>query len=145
MRILVVAPHADDEVLGVGATMARYAQEGHEVIVAVMTGHGDAGPHPIFPRETWDIVRAEAKEAHAVLGVKETVYEEIPAAMVSDQPLWQLNKLTFDVIKRVRPDVLYVPFLYDLHKDHGELTRSFSVAWRPSAEVGRRIGEVYMY
>ena len=145
MRILVVAPHADDEVLGVGATMARYAAEGHDVIVAVMTGHGDAGPHPVFPRETWDVVRAEAAEAHALLGVRETLYEEIPAAMVSDQPLWQLNKITAEIVRRVEPDVLYVPFLFDLHKDHRELAHSFSVAWRPCSEPGRRIGEVLMY
>jgi len=145
MRVLVVAPHADDEVLGVGATMARYADEGHEVVVAIMTGHGAGGPHPVFPKESWDIVRAEALKAHAILGVEETLFEEIPAAMVADQALWRLNKITLAMLERVRPDVLYVPFLYDLHRDHSELTRSFSVAWRPSGEVGRRITEIYMY
>jgi len=35
--ILVLAPHADDEVLGAGAAMARWALEGHRVHVAVET------------------------------------------------------------------------------------------------------------
>ncbi len=145
MRILVVAPHADDEVLGVGGTMARYADLGHDVIVAIMTGHGEDGPHPLFPKSAWDVVRAEAKEAHAILGVKETILEEIPAVMVSDQALWQLNQITLDVLQRVRPDVLYIPFLYDLHKDHRELAHSFSVAWRPNSELGRSVREIFAY
>ena len=35
MKVLVIAPHADDEVIGVGGTMARYAAEGHEVDLVV--------------------------------------------------------------------------------------------------------------
>ena len=145
MRVLVVAPHADDETLGVGGTIARYADEGHEVFVAIMTGHGDEAPHPLWPKSTWDTVRSEAKEAHAVLGVKETLFEEVPAVLVSEQALWKLNQITNRVIQDIKPDVLFVPFLYDLHKDHRELTHSFSVAWRPCNPVGQRIQEIYMY
>ena len=35
MRVLVVAPHADDETIGVGGAIARYASEGHHIVVAV--------------------------------------------------------------------------------------------------------------
>ena len=37
VRILVFAPHNDDEVLGVGGTIAKYAQNGHEVFVCEVT------------------------------------------------------------------------------------------------------------
>lgn len=145
MNILVVAPHADDEVLGLGGTIARYADEGHHVVVAVLTGHGLEEPHPLWPREAWDVLREEAREAHAVLGVRETIFEEIPAVGVADQAVWKLNRTTMDLVKRVEPDVLYVPFLYDVHKDHRELVHSFSVAWRPCTDVGRKIREVFAY
>lgn len=145
MRVLVVAPHADDDVLGVGGTIARYAAEGHDVVVAILTGHGDEGPHPLGPREIWDVVRGEAKRAHEVLGVKETIFEEIPAVGVADQALWKLNKTTMAVMRAVGPDVVYVPFLYDVHRDHRELTHSFSVAWRPCTEMGRKIRQVFAY
>ena len=145
MRVLVVAPHADDEVLGVGGTIARYAAEGHDVVVAILTGHGEQGPHPLGPKETWDVVRSEAKQAHRILGVRETVFEEIPAVGVADQALWKLNKTTMDVMRAVGPDVVYVPFLYDVHKDHRELTHSFSVTWRPCTETGRNVREVFAY
>jgi LmbE family N-acetylglucosaminyl deacetylase len=91
------------------------------------------------------VVRAEARRAHEILGVRQTIFKEIPAAMVSEQAVWSLNRLTLDVVDRVRPDVLYVPFLNDLHKDHRELVHSFSVAWRPSTEAGRGIREILAY
>lgn len=145
MRVLVVAPHADDETLGVGGTIARYVREGHQVFVAVMTGHGDDGPHPLWPRDLWEQIREEARQAHEILGVTRTLYREVPAVTVADQPQWQLNATTAGVIEEVCPDVLFAPFPLDLHKDHRELFHSFSVAWRPTSEVGRNIREIYTY
>src|SRR5512144_2358252 len=90
-RILVMAPHADDETLGVGGTIARRAAEGHEVHVAVVTDHGRE-PHPPGPRSMWDRIRAEARRAIEVLGVHHLHFEEVPAAQVADQPVWHLNR-----------------------------------------------------
>jgi LmbE family N-acetylglucosaminyl deacetylase len=143
-KILIIAPHADDEVLGVGGTIARLSSENNNVIVAVMTGHGDQ-PHPIWKKEVWDIVRSEAKIAHNVLGVHETLFREIPAALVSDQPIYKINMIIDDLIQDTKPDILFVPFLYDLHRDHREIVYAASVAWRPICNVGRGIKEIYMY
>jgi N-acetylglucosamine malate deacetylase 1 len=144
-RVLVVAPHADDETIGAGATIARLAAEGCEVTVAVMTGHGDDAPHPLWPRSVWDTVRGEAREAMEVLGVRELLFREIPAACVADHPVHKLNKEAFGVVEQVRPDVLFVPFVWDLHKDHREIFHAFSVAWRTSSAAGKGIREIYAY
>ncbi len=144
MNVLVIAPHADDETLGLGGTIARYAAEGHHVVVAVLTGHG-AGTHPIWPVEAWTRVRGEAAQAMEILGVRDLLFEEIPAALVAQYPGWQLNALTGKLIERVAPDVLYVPFPYDLHSDHRAIFHSLSVAWRPASAAGRAIREIYCY
>lgn len=143
-RILVVAPHADDETLGVGGTIARRAAEGHEVHVAVATGHGRE-PHPLWPRSVWDRVRAEARRAVAVLGVHQLHFEEVPAAMVADQPIWHLNRTIGGLIEKIEPDVLYAPFPFDLHKDHREIFHALSVAWRTSNASGRKLRAIYCY
>jgi LmbE family N-acetylglucosaminyl deacetylase len=143
-RILVVAPHADDETLGVGGTIARRAAEGHEVHVAVVTGHG-SDPHPLWPRSLWDRVRAEARRAIGVLGAHALHFEEIPAAMVADQPIWQLNRTVGSIVERIQPDVLYAPFPFDLHKDHREVYHALSVAWRSSSATGRKLRAIYCY
>jgi len=143
-RILVVAPHADDETLGVGGTIARRAAEGWEVHVAVVTGHGKA-PHPLWPAAMWDRVRDEARRAITVLGVHALHFEEVPAAMVADQPVWHLNRTIGALVEKIKPDVLYAPFPFDLHKDHREVFHALSVAWRSSSEIGRKVRAVYCY
>lgn len=144
MKILVIAPHADDETLGMGGTLARFAREGHEVTVAVVTGHGE-GSHPLWPRSTWDAIRGEARRAMSILGVEDLVFEEVPAVLVAEEPVWKLNQVTNALVQRIQPDALYVPFPFDLHKDHREIFHSLSVAWRPSSQTGRGIREVYCY
>jgi LmbE family N-acetylglucosaminyl deacetylase len=145
MRVLVVAPHADDETIGVGGTIARHAAAGDEVTVAVMTGHGEEAPHPIWPRDAWNVVRAELRESCAILGVREVVFKEIPAVGVVHEPLWRLTGLAAEIVAETRPEVMYVPFLFDLHKDHRELFHAFSVTWRPHLPLGRSVREVYAY
>jgi LmbE family N-acetylglucosaminyl deacetylase len=144
-RVLVIAPHADDETLGVGGTISRLSRQGVSVTVAVLTGHGNEFPHPIWPRQVWECVRAEATRAHGLLGVSKTLFREIPAVMVADELVWKINRITSNLVEEVQPDVVFVPFLFDLHKDHRELFHSFSVTWRSTSPVGRRIRSVYMY
>jgi LmbE family N-acetylglucosaminyl deacetylase len=143
-RILVVAPHADDETLGMGGTIARLADEGNEIFVAVMTGHGKE-KHPIWERSNWDIVRSEAKEAMNVLGVTELLFSEIPAALVSHVSPVEVNQEALNVLKKVKPDELYIPFSWDLHKDHRDISYSFYVACRPHTELGQNVKQIFMY
>lgn len=144
MKILCLAPHCDDETLGCGGVLAKYAREGHDVHVAVVTGPGD-GAHPVFPRETWDKVRAEARAAMDVLGVKGLAFDNLPAALVADLPTHVVNKAVHSLIDAVKPDVLFVPHPFDLHKDHRAVFDAASVAWRPTSELGRAVREIYAY
>jgi len=144
LRVLVIAPHADDEVLGVGATIARFNKEGHKVFVAIMTGHGDA-PHPIWPKDTWDTVRKEAVMAHDILGVHKTVFRELPAALLPEQPIYKINKVIDELINEIQPSILFIPFIFDLHRDHREISYAANVAWRPTGNTGKTIKEIYMY
>ena len=143
-RVLVIAPHADDETLGVGGTMARLAAAGDDIHVAVVTGHGQ-DPHPLWPRAVWDTVRSEAARAMAVLGVQHLHFEDVPAALVADQPVHRLNRTVAGLVERIQPEILFVPFLFDLHKDHREIFHAASVAWRTSSPTGRKIRQVYCY
>src|SRR5690349_10233162 len=110
MKVLVIAPHADDETIGVGGTIAKYASQGHEVTVSVITGHGNDEPHPLWPRSAWETVRSEARAACQRLGVHELLFDEVPAALVADQPAYKLNRITHALVARVQPEVLFVPF-----------------------------------
>ena len=144
MSILVIAPHADDETLGMGATIARFAREGKKVTIAVMTGHG-SGTHPIWAPETWGVVRAEAAEAARALGAEELLFDDLPAACLPDLPVHQVTRAVSQMIARVDPEELYLPFYHDLHRDHEALAYAGLVHARAYLEAGKRIRLVGMY
>jgi LmbE family N-acetylglucosaminyl deacetylase len=125
---LVIAPHLDDEVLGVGGSMARWAQEGFRVHVAVVT----RGRPPLYSDAEEDRCRDEAREAHARLGVAATWFLDLPAAELDTLPHRELNGRLSELVRSCRPEEVYVPFLGDVHLDHQLVFRSALVAARPS-------------
>jgi LmbE family N-acetylglucosaminyl deacetylase len=144
MSILVIAPHADDETLGMGGTIARMAAEGRDVIVAVMTGPGE-GPHPLWPASDWERIHDEARAAGARLGVKELIFGNLPAVCVPDMPVHEVNDAVGKLITRVAPEELYLPFYHDLHQDHSVIAYAALVHARAYREAGRGIRLVAMY
>lgn len=129
-RILVIAPHADDEILGCGATIAKYVSSGDEVSVLIATDAHIGAPE-LFTRERVDTVRKEALDAHQLLGIKETRFLDFPAPALDVHPSYKMANAILEIIKDVRPDTLYIPFPGDIHLDHFIIHRASIVAARP--------------
>jgi LmbE family N-acetylglucosaminyl deacetylase len=144
MRILVLAPHADDEVLGMGGTIAKMAAEGHDVVLAILTGHGSQ-PNPLGPKSGWERVRLECREASRILGVKEIHFRELPAAFLDVIPNHDVNSVVKELIQSISPNEVYVPFMHDMHKDHGAISYGALVACRPYLPDSRGIQRVLAY
>lgn len=144
MTVLVLAPHADDEVLGVGGTIARLSANDQKVVVAVLTGIGP-DPHPFVKPEAVDTVRAECLRASEILGVSRVIFGELPTVCLDTTPVWQTNKVIQEIIEEVKPDQLYIPFSHDLHKDHGAVAYGAIVAARPYLSLGKSIKRVLIY
>ena len=68
-NILVIAPHADDEILGVGGTISKYIQKSFRVIVLIMTNAGINNKEK-FPIKLIKKIRKECLNANKSLGVK---------------------------------------------------------------------------
>lgn len=132
---LILAPHPDDEVLGAGGTIARLASEGRDVHVVIVT---KGGP-PLFDEAFIERGRAEAREAHGVLGVKETIFlEGFPAALLDTIPQATLNAGVREAVDSVLPELLFIPFAGDLHVDHRKVAEAALVAARPNRRHGIR-------
>lgn len=125
---LIVAPHADDEVLGCGGTIARLVDLNATVDVAVVT----SGTPPAYREEEVAEVRAESAMAHRILGVSETVFLGLPAASLDTKPHAEVNRAIEEVVRRRAPDTLFVPFGGDIHLDHKLVFLSSLVAARPN-------------
>ena len=139
-KVLVIAPHPDDEVLGVGGTIARLAYEGHDVFVAIVT-HGDPSMFdPAFIAQG----RKEALEAHRLLGVRDAIFlEGFPAALLDTIPHARLNEALQKVLHNVEPEILFIPFYGDVHLDHRLIFESALVAARPNRT--QQVQVIYAY
>jgi LmbE family N-acetylglucosaminyl deacetylase len=135
----VVAPHPDDEILGVGGTMARFARAGGEVTVLTVAAHMP----PLYTTEAHETTIAEAGKAHALVGVHESVFLNHPAVYLDQLSTPQLNGAIMEVVERVRPDVMLIPY-YDRHVDHRLIFDAAMVASRPVGP-GRGIKVVAAY
>ena len=136
MRVLVIAPHPDDEVIGVGGTIAKRTEEGHEVYVCVVT---KAFP-PLFSEEIVEQARNECREADKSLGVVETSFLDFPAVTLETVPRYELNGGIFKTIQRIKPDEVYIPHRGDMQLDHKMIVDAAMVALRPKYDhVVKRI------
>lgn len=126
-KILVLAPHPDDEVLGVGGTIAKWANQGDEIYVAILT----CLKGPDFDEQISTIGRQEAKLVHEYLGVKETFFFDFPVLNLQSLGHVKINRAISDLMHDVNPDILFIPFIGDVHQDHKWLSNSAMVAARP--------------
>jgi N-acetylglucosamine malate deacetylase 1 len=126
--VLVIATHPDDEVLGCGGVMARHAAAGDEVHVLVMS----RGVEELFAAELIARTRAELAVAHSVIGVKTATFLDFPAPKLDMVPVHQLADALLGQLRKIRPDVLYIPHQGDLHSDHKATYWAALVAARPN-------------
>ena len=136
MNVLVIAPHPDDEVLGVGGTIAKRATDGDNVYVCVVTKAGE----PLFRTELVEQARKECREADKFLGVKETFFLDFPAVRLEEVPRYKLNDGLMQAVQKVKPDEVYIPHRGDMQLDHKMIVDAVMVALRPKyAHVVKRI------
>lgn len=127
-RILVFAPHPDDEILGVGGTIARNIKEGNKVYVCVIT----KGMPPLFNDIQMNQQNQDdAKRCHQFLGITKSFFLDFPAADLESVKRFELNGRILDVIKEVRPDEVFIPHIGDMQKDHQIVVDACMVALRP--------------
>ncbi len=136
MKILVIAPHNDDEVLGVGGTIAKYAKEGHEVIVCEVTA-GDLKDKMVQQQ------KREALASHKILGVSETFFMDLPVVGLREMRTTELNTAFLKTITEINPEVVFIPHKGDMHIDHRMVIEGAMVALRPVSSP--RLKAIYAY
>jgi LmbE family N-acetylglucosaminyl deacetylase/glycosyltransferase involved in cell wall biosynthesis len=114
-RLLVLAPHPDDEVIGCGGLVALHLREGRKVQVVVATDGGAAGD--ARQRET------ESRAALASLGDAEIEFLHFPDRGLSESG--GFAAALRDILVHFRPDLIAVPSPIEIHPDHLALSRMF--------------------
>ena len=124
--ILIITPHPDDEILGLGGTISKLSSQGHKVTVLTVSGHLP----PLYKKEVFEEHKRQTIEAHKIIGAHKSIFLEIPATFVKDQPVAELNGKIYEVVKNTQPKIVFLPFP-DRHIDHKVIFESSMVVIRP--------------
>jgi N-acetylglucosamine malate deacetylase 1 len=124
-RVIVLAPHMDDEVIGCGGTIYKHTRKGADVMVVFLTD-GRYGSKALLQysgqerrRREIEVAatrRIEAEQALQVLGVKDAVFLDAEETALTTTP--SLQKSLRDILAARRPDIVYLPFFLEEHIDH---------------------------
>jgi LmbE family N-acetylglucosaminyl deacetylase len=137
MTILVVVAHPDDEVIGCGGTMARYATEGHDVHVAIL-GEGISSRHPQrddAPAQHLHKLHADAVAAGDILGARSVSVGQLPDNRFDQAALLDVVKQVESWVSKFQPEAIYTHHPGDLNVDHGITFRAVLTATRPGASA----------
>lgn len=133
-KILIVAAHPDDEVLGCFGTAARLIQEGHEAYTLIL-GEGktsrDEERRPDNRKDDIAILNAEIKEANHVIGIRKVFVESFPDNRFDSVDLLDIIKIISKVKEKVQPDIIFTHYEYDLNIDHQITYKAVITATRP--------------
>lgn len=115
MRVLVAAPHPDDDWIGCGGSLLKHLHAGNPVTVVYMTS-GDAGGLRTTRGALAAVREAEAQAAAAFAGISDLIFLRHPdGGLAYDRSV--LSEATA-LIRGDRPDLLYIPHSRDAHPDH---------------------------
>lgn len=134
-KILVIAPHPDDEVLGCGGTIIKYSKKGDEVYLCIVT----KAYSPDWSEEFLKNRPKEIEESNKILGIKKTYFLDFPTAKLDTVPQKELNGSILKIIKEIQPEILYIPHSGDLNKDHRLVFEATLVATRPTVTPVKKI------
>ncbi|MBE0471255.1 MAG: PIG-L family deacetylase [Methyloprofundus sp.] len=143
--LLIVAPHPDDEVLGCGGLIHRAVAQGKQVHWLIITHMSDAQgflPAKIAKREVE--IQAIAQQ----VGFTSVHNLAFPVAQLDALPLSDIVTKIADVINKVQPSSIYLPFRGDAHSDHKVVfdacvpfTKSFRYPFVKSVRVYETLSE----
>lgn len=137
-RVLVIAAHPDDELLGCGATIAMHTAAGDEV-QSIILCEGET----MRQQDNGKKVNA-TKEAAKVLGCKEPFCVGLPDQHLDTLPIVDIISPIEKVVREFRPNIVYCHFGKDLNRDHQLVFEAAMVALRPKNEFIEAIYSFYI-
>ena len=140
--VLVVAAHPDDEILGVGGTVAKHVANG-DTVYAIILGEGQTSRGDKREDISEDIVKELHKntmESAKAVGYKDVFFADFPDNRFDQVDLLDIVK---EVEKKVQPEIIYTHYSGDLNIDHQYTARAVLTATRPIGDYP--VKEIYAF
>lgn len=145
-KILIIAAHPDDEVLGCFGTVARLIQEGNEAYTLILgEGKTSRDDERIVEnkRDEITVLNNEIQSANNLIGVKKVFVESFPDNRFDSVDLLDIIKVISKVKNEVRPDIIFTHYEHDLNIDHQITYRAVITATRPMED--ECVKEIYSF
>ena len=130
-KILILSPHADDEILGCGGLISKFSKLNYEINVLIMTNANKGAPE-IFKSKEIKMLRKEAKIANNFIGSKRLFFENLPAINLNNYPVYKISMIINKYIKDINPEIILIPSANDIHDDHKIIFKAAKVSMRPN-------------
>ena len=114
MKILILAAHPDDEILGCGGSIAKWSDANHDIYIHILS-EGTTAQYDSAEIET---KRASAEKIKDLLGIKKYVFSDFPDAKLDTIPLINLVKEVSEIVDKIKPEVLISQHHGDISQDH---------------------------
>ena len=141
-KVLVIAAHPDDEVLGCGGTIRRLANEKKDVYVAIL-GEGITSRYKNTNKKKTDELKRGSYKASKLLGAKDTFLFGFPDNRLDTVALLDIVKKVEHLIKQIKPTIIFTHHSSDLNIDHKIVHQAVLTATRPVE--GTIVRGVYMF
>jgi len=145
-KILIVAAHPDDEILGCGGTVARLIKEGcigYTLILGEGVTSRDANRERGKRIQGIEKLKKQAHKANSIIGVKDVFVYDFPDNRFDEVALLDIVKAVEAVKYKVKPDVVYTHYWGDLNIDHRITCEAVLTACRPVKE--EIVREIYSF
>ncbi len=136
MRVLCVAAHPDDEVLGCGAFLAALADAGHHVEIAIL-GEGVTSRAWLEGKDVeaqLDSLHSAVRDVANCLGAKGVRNLNLPDNRFDTMPLLEIVRMVEKIVDDFRPDMVLTHHSGDLNVDHEITNRAVLTATRPTEQ-----------
>ena len=140
-KILFFCAHNDDQVIGAGGTIAKYAKEGKEVYTVIFS-HGEKSHPHMKPEHIIPTRIKEAKLCDKSLGGKGITFLNLnEGKFVEEFDKQNLNKKIKEMILKLKPSKIFLHGIDDPHPDHQAV---FKIISKLISDIKFK-GDVYMY
>ncbi|CAA6799662.1 MAG: LmbE family protein [uncultured Sulfurovum sp.] len=145
-KILIVAAHPDDEVLGCFGTVARLIKEGYEAYTLILgEGKTSRDEERVVESRQDDIelLNSEILKANNVIGIKKVFVESFADNRFDSVDLLDIIKVISKVKEEVNPDIIFTHYEHDLNIDHQITYKAVITATRPMED--ECVKEIYSF
>jgi LmbE family N-acetylglucosaminyl deacetylase len=128
-KILILSPHADDEILGCGGFISKYSRSDYHIYVLILTNANKGAPE-IYSTQKIKQIRDEAKIANNFIGTKKLFFENLPALNLNNYPIYKISNIINNYIAEINPEIVLIPSINDIHDDHKIIFQAAKVSMR---------------